>query len=146
MDDEEQPGWVTVRGAASGFAQKIDAGPHEFVSDESTSVGGTDTGPTPYDLLLGALGSCTSMTIAMYARRKHWPLESVTVRLRHSRIYAEDCANCETGKAKITLIERVIELEGALDGEQRAQLLTISNRCPVHQTLTAKINIRTTLA
>jgi putative redox protein len=146
MHDDKQAGVVIVRGAATGFAQQIIAGPHQFVSDEPRSAGGTDSGPTPYDLLLAALGSCTSMTIAMYARRKQWALERVTVRLRHSRVYAEDCAACETGKGKLTLIERDIELEGALDEEQRAQVLGIANLCPVHRTLTSQMNIRTTLA
>ena len=146
MHDEEREGVVFVRGAATGFAQEIIAGPHQFVSDEPTSVGGTDSGPTPYDLLLAALGSCTSMTIAMYARRKQWPLERVTVRLRQSRVHTEDCASCETRAATLTLIERDIELEGVLDEEQRAQLLGIANRCPVHQTLTSQINIKTRLA
>src|SRR5205809_7359020 len=102
MQDETRAGWLTVRGAGGGFAQSITAGAHQFVSDESAAVGGTDRGPTPYDLLLAALGSCTSMTIAMYARRKHWPVTYVTVHLRHSRTYADDCAACETGKAQIT--------------------------------------------
>ena len=146
MHDEEREGVVIVRGAATGFAQEIIAGPHHFVSDEPTSAGGTDSGPTPYDLLLAGLGSCTSMTIAMYARRKQWPLERVTVRLRQSRVHAEDCAACETRTATLTLIERDIELEGGLDEEQRAQLLAIANRCPVHQTLTSQMNIRTRLA
>ena len=146
MHDEEREGVVIVRGAATGFAQEIIAGPHQFASDEPTSVGGTDSGPTPYDLLLGALGSCTSMTIAMYARRKRLALERVTVRLRQSRVHAEDCAACETGMPTLTLIERDIELEGVLDEEQRAQLLAIANRCPVHQTLTSQMNIRTRLA
>ena len=146
MHDDEREGFVIVRGAAAGFAQEIIAGPHQFVSDEPTSAGGTDSGPTPYDLLLAGLGSCTSMTIAMYARRKQWALERVTVRLRHSRIHAEDCAACETSMGKLTLIEREIELEGVLDEEQRARLLAIANRCPVHQTLTSQINIKTRLA
>ena len=146
MHGEEHEGGVIVRGAATGFAQKITAGPHQFVSDEPTSVGGTDSGPTPYDLLLAALGSCTSMTIAMFARRKQWPLEHVTVHLRQSRVHSEDCAACETHMATLTLIERDIELEGALDEAQRAQLLAIANRCPVHLTLTSQMNIRTRLA
>jgi putative redox protein len=142
MHDEGREGVVIVRGAATGFAQEIIAGPHQFVSDEPTSVGGTDRGPTPYDLLLAALGSCTSMTIAMYARRKQWTLERVTVRLRQSRVHAEDCAACETRMATVTLIERDIELEGVLDEEQRAQLLAIANRCPVHQRVTSQMRNR----
>ena len=123
MHSEERGGVVIVRGAAAGFAQEIIAGPHQFVCDEPTSVGGTGRGPTPYDLLLAGLGSCTSMTIAMYARRKQWPLERVTVRLRHSRIHAEDCADCDTRTGTIGLIERDIEIEGVLDEEQRTRLL-----------------------
>ena len=146
MQGEEREGVVIVRGAASGFAQAIIAGPHQFVSDEPTSVGGTDSGPTPYDLLLAGLGSCTSMTIGMFARRRKWALERVTVRLRHSRIHAEDCEACETRTGKLTLIERDIELEGVLDGEQRARLLAIANRCPVHLTLTSHMEIQTRLA
>jgi uncharacterized OsmC-like protein len=146
MHGEQREGVVIVRGAATGFAQNIIAGPHQFVGDEPTSMGGTDSGPTPYDLLLAGLGSCTSMTIAMYARRKQWALERVTVRLRHSRVHAEDCAACETRTARLTLIERDIELEGVLDEEQRGRLLAIANRCPVHLTLTSQIDIRTRLA
>jgi len=146
MHGEQREGVVIVRGAATGFAQEISAGPHHFAADEPISVGGTDTGPTPYDLLLAGLGSCTSMTIAMYARRKQWALERVTIRLRHSRVHAEDCADCETRPASITLIERDIELEGDLDEEQRARLLAIANRCPVHLTLTTQMHIATKLA
>ena len=146
MDSEVREGVVIVRGAATGFVQEIIAGPHRIVGDEPTSVGGTDRGATPYDLLLAGLGSCTSMTIAMYARRKQWALERVTVRLRHSRVHAEDCADCETRPAWLTLIERDIELEGVLDEEQRARLLAIANRCPVHLTLTSPMKIETTLA
>ena len=145
MHGEQREGVVIVRGAATGFAQEISAGPHHFAADEPISVGGTDTGPTPYDLLLAGLGSCTSMTIAMYARRKQWALERVTIRLRHSRVHAEDCADCETRPASITLIERDIELEGDLDEEQRARLLAIANRCPVHLTLSSQMHIKTTL-
>jgi putative redox protein len=145
MLGEQREGVVMVRGAATGFAQDIVAGPHHFVSDEPTSVGGTGTGPTPYDLLLAAFGSCTSMTIAMYARRKRWALDNVTVRLHHSRVHAADCADCETRPSKLTLIERDIELEGVLDEEQRARLLAIANRCPVHLTLTSQMEIKTRL-
>lgn len=137
---------VVVQGSASGFAQEIVAGAHRLRSDEPTAVGGTDTGPTPYDLLLAALGSCTSMTVAMYARRKQWPLEAVTVRLQHSKIHAEDCADCETKAGMIDRIEREVTLTGALDAEQRAKLMEIADKCPVHRTLAGEINIRTQLA
>lgn len=143
--EQRAEGVVIVRGSAGGFAQEVIAGSHRFASDEPVSAGGTDSGPTPYDLLLAALGSCTSMTIAMYARRKQWALERVTVRLRHSRLHAEDCAGCETREAKLTIIERDIALDGELDEDQRARLLAIANRCPVHQTLTSEIDIRTRL-
>ena len=143
----EQPteGVVIVRGEAGGFAQTITAGNHQLRSDEPASAGGTDTGPTPYDLLLSALGACTSMTVAMYARRKAWPLERVTVRLRHSRVHAEDCAACETRDATLTVIERELEFDGTLDEGQRSRLLAIANRCPVHLTLTSTIEIHTRL-
>lgn len=146
MNNQDQSeGLVVVRGAADGFVQEVVAGAHHLRSDEPASMGGTDTGPTPYDLLLAALGSCTSMTVAMYARRKAWPLERVTVHLRHSRVHAEDCAACETEDARLTVIDRQIAFDGSLDDEQRARLLAIANRCPVHLTLTSRIEIRTTL-
>jgi uncharacterized OsmC-like protein len=137
---------VVVQGSASGFAQEIVAGAHRLRSDEPKSAGGTDTGPTPYDLLLAALGSCTSMTVAMYARRKQWPLESVTVRLQHSRIHTDDCADCETKEGMIDRVEREVTLTGSLDAEQRAKLLEIAHKCPVHRTLAGAIDIRTKLA
>lgn len=136
---------VTVTGDAAGFTQEISVGPHRLVADEPTSAGGTDTGPNPYDLLLAALGSCTSMTIALYARRKQWPLEAVTVMLRHSKIHAADCENCETREGRLDRIERDVELKGSLSDEQRARLLEIANKCPVHRTLTSEIDIRTRL-
>ena len=145
MQGEQQESAVIVRGAATGFAQDIVAGRHQFASDEPASVGGTDTGPTPYDLLLAALGSCTSMTVGLYAKRKQWPLKHVTVRLRHSRVHVQDCANCETSDAKLTVIECDIEFEGPLDQDQRARLLAIADRCPVHLTLASTIEIRTRL-
>jgi len=136
---------VIVHGSARGFAQQITVGGHQLRADEPVADGGTDTGPGPYDLLLAALGSCTSMTVAMYARRKQWPLESVRVRLRHAKIYAEDCANCETKVGMLDRIERDVEFVGTLDQDQRARLLEIANKCPVHRTLTSEIEIRTRL-
>ena len=107
---------------------------------------GTDTGPNPYDHLLAALGACTSMTLALYARHKQWPLRAVTVRLRHSRIHAADCESCEAREGMLDHIEREVDLIGELDAEQRARLLEIANRCPVHRTLTSEIVIRTQAA
>jgi putative redox protein len=141
-----KPGEVVVKGSGIGFTQEIAAGPHRLHADEPVSAGGTDSGPNPYDLLLASLGSCTSMTLAMYARRKGWPLEGVVVRLRHSRVHAADCADCETRAGMLEVIERDIALTGPLGPEQRARLLEIANRCPVHRTLTSRIEIRTTLS
>jgi uncharacterized OsmC-like protein len=134
---------VVVRGSSTGFAQEILAGPHRMTADEPVSVDGTDTGPSPYDLLLAALGSCPSITVGMYARRKGWPLEEVTVNLKHSKIHASDCAGCETKEAMLDRIERDIHLAGPLTSEQRSKLMEIANRCPVHRTLTSKIDIKT---
>ena len=136
---------VVVRGKAAGFVQEIDAGRHRLASDEPAAVGGTDVGPNPYALLLAALGSCTSMTVALYARRKQWPLEDVVVRLRHSRIHAADCEDCETQAGMLDRIDRELELKGPLAEDQRARLLDIANKCPVHRTLTSEIEIRTRL-
>jgi putative redox protein len=144
MNSEERPeGLVVVRGAADGFLQEVVAGAHQLLSDEPAAAGGTDRGATPYDLLLAALGSCTSMTVAMYARRKGWPLERVTVRLRHARVHAEDCAACETRDARLTIIDREIVLEGSLGEDQRARLMENASRCPIHLTLASTIEIRT---
>ena len=142
-DASNNPPGVIVRGGSAGFAQEIEIGSHRLKGDEPLAFGGTDTGPSPYDFLLAALGTCTSMTISLYARRKGWPLENVTVSLHHSKIHAIDCAECETKVGKIDRIEREIQLTGALTNEQRAKLMEIADRCPVHQTLTSEINIRT---
>ena len=111
---------VVVRGTAAGFRQDVRIGRHQLQADEPLAVGGTDEGPDPYGLLLASLGSCTSMTIAMYARRKNLPLESVTVRLSHAKIHAEDCEHCETRTGRVDRIERTVELVGDLTHDQRA--------------------------
>jgi putative redox protein len=139
-------GEVRVGGERGGLVQEVRAGPHLLLADEPLDAGGTDRGPNPYDLLLAALGSCTSMTLRMYADRKGLPLERVEVRLRHSRIHAADCAECETEEGRVDLIEREIALAGALSPEQRQRLLEIADRCPVHRTLSGEIAIRSRLA
>jgi len=139
-------GEVRVSGGARGMAQRVRAGRHELKADEPTSVpGGTDTGPSPYDLLLAALGSCTSMTLRMYADRKGWDLTGVEVRLRHAKIHAQDCAECDTKTGRIDVIEREIALDGELSEEQRARLIEIADRCPVHRTLRSETMIRSRL-
>ena len=144
-DERPEEGLVIVRGEADGMVQEVEAGEHRLRSDEPEAAGGTDSGPTPYDLLLAALGSCTSMTLGMYARRKQWPLERVIVRLRHSRVHARDCAACDEQDAMLTVIDREVALEGPLSDEQRSRLIEIADRCPVHRTLSSRIDIRTTL-
>ena len=137
---------VIVRGSVAGFTQEITAGPHRFFSDEPKDLGGNDlagndAGPSPYELLAAALGACTSMTIGIYARRKQWPLASVNIRLRHSKIHAADCADCDTEEEMLDRIERDIELIGNLTNEQRTKLLEIADKCPVHRTLTQGMRI-----
>src|ERR1700726_907973 len=142
-DAESSEGTVTVTEMGSGtYTQQITAGHHRLVADEPQPIG-DDTGPTPYDLLLAGLGACTSMTVRMYADRKRWPLERVRVTLRHSRIHAKDCADCETSAAWIDHIDCDLELIGDLDDTQRQRLLHIAERCPVHQTLTSQVQIAT---
>ncbi len=136
---------VIVRGGIGSLEQEVLAGRHRLVGDEPEGPDGHDAGPSPYDYLLAALGTCTSMTLTLYARRKQWPLETITVRLQHSRVYATDCAECETKEGRIDRIDREIALGGPLDDEQRARLLEIADRCPVHRTLTSEVSIRTRL-
>jgi uncharacterized OsmC-like protein len=137
-------GIVLVRETRRGtFQQEIISGAHHFIADEPVKAGGFDSGPGPYDLLLAAFGACTSMTLRLYAERKKLPLTRVEVRLRHDRIYAVDCARCETKEGLIDHIERVITLEGNLDPEQRARLMEIADKCPVHRTLKSEVDIRT---
>ena len=122
--------------------QEVIAGSHRFYADEPREVGGSESGPDPYSLLLAALGACTSMTLQIYARHKGWPLEKVEVSLRHKRIHAEDCEECKTKEGKIERIERYISLTGPLSEEQRTRLFEIAKRCPVHKTLTSGVTIQ----
>ena len=141
---ESEAGVVTVRETRGGkFQQEIMSGPHRFLADEPVKLGGLDSGPGPYDLVLAGLGACTAMTMRLYAERKQLPLDRVTVRLSHDRIHAEDCENCETKTGMIDRIERVISMEGALNPDDRKRLMEIADKCPVHRTLTSEINIRT---
>jgi putative redox protein len=135
---------VVIRGTGSGFAQEIVAGQHRLKADESLSAGNR-IGPTPYELLLAALGVCTAMTVTMYAGRKNWPLDAIVVRLSHSKIHAEDCFGCHTEAGFIDRIDREIELSGSLSPDERLKLFEIAEKCPVHRTLTSEIDIRSSL-
>ena len=142
-----QPGKVLVRETREGkFTNQIFVGAHVVHADEPVAAGGLDTGLSPYDLLCASLGACTSMTLRMYADLKGIPLERVSVELRHQKIHAADCAECETREGKIDRIERSIALEGNLDAQQRQKLLEIADKCPVHRTLHSEVLIKTELA
>ena len=144
-DARDSTGVVTVRETRQGrLQQEITTGAHRFLADEPVAAGGGDSGPNPYDFLLAALGACTAMTLRLYAERKALRLDRVTVRLRHAKIHAADCESCETKEGKIDRIEREIALEGELDAEQRARLLEIADKCPIHRTLTSEVEIATT--
>lgn len=136
---------VVAENGIGPFGQDIAAGDHRLTADEPVSVGGQDRGLTPYQLLSSALGTCTTMTIRMYAERKKWPLQRATVTVRQKKIHAADCAECETGGGNIDSFEREIEMVGPLDREQRAKLLEIADKCPVHRTLHREVRVITTL-
>ena len=137
---------TAARTRIDGFRTDVIAGGHALVADEPTSVGGTGAGPSPYDLLAAALASCTSMTLRMYAAHKKIELESATVRVRHDRIHARDCEDCETSEGHIDRFAREIVLQGDLTDEQRQRMLEIADRCPVHRTLHAEVKVRSALA
>ena len=143
-DPGEAPRRVVVQETRLGrFQQNVAVGPHHLTADEPIAAGGQDTGPGPYDFLLAGLGACTSMTMRMYADRKSLPLDRVTVTLKHSKIHAKDCEECETREGMLDQIERDISIEGALDAEQHKRLMEIADKCPVHRTLHSEIRIVT---
>jgi uncharacterized OsmC-like protein len=137
-----KPADVIVRGNAREFLQEVVSGKHHLRADEPVAYGGTDAAPGPYEYLLTALGVCTSMTIGLYARKKQMPLENITVSLRHSRIHAKDCEECETKEGMLHRIDLDIELTGALTADQHSRLMAIAAKCPVHRTLKSEIDIR----
>jgi putative redox protein len=130
----------------SKYQNDVIVGPHHLFADEPAAVGGADTGPGPYDYVLAGLGACTSITMRMYADRKSLPLDRVTITLSHSKIHAEDCAECETKVGMLDQFDRVIAMEGALDADQRKRLMEIADKCPVHRTLESEIHIVTRAA
>jgi uncharacterized OsmC-like protein/alpha-beta hydrolase superfamily lysophospholipase len=141
-DESKTPREVVVRETRNGkFQQTVSVGPHQLLADEPPAAGGDDTGLSPYDFVLAGLGACTSMTMRLYADRKSLPLERTTVTLKHSKIHAEDCAECETKDGMLDQIDRVITMEGPLDAAQRKRLMEIADKCPVHRTLTSEVRI-----
>lgn len=147
---EEQPApeiddAVSARIGQRPYCTQLRTGEHTWESDEPRSLGGGDLGPTPYDLLLSALGSCTAITLRMYANRKNWSLKEASVKLRHEKFHASDCETCRTQTGKVDRIIREVTLEGELTEEQRTRLQEIADRCPVHQTLTGEVEIQTIL-
>ena len=145
VPEDAPEGEVVVEGKTTGFLQRIQARNLTFPADEPLEKGGTNLGPNPYELLLAGLGACTSMTLRMYAGRKEWPLDSVRVTLRHDRVHAKDCEDCERDTGMIDVIDKKLELQGDLTEEQRQRLLDISAKCPVHRTLLNEIKIRSEL-
>ena len=138
---------VVVRETRDGkYQNDVVIGPHHLFADEPVAIGGADTGPGPYEYVLAGLGACTSITMRMYADRKSLPLDRITVTLSHSRIHAEDCAECETKAGMLDQFDRVISMEGALDADQRKRLMEIADKCPVHRTLTSEVHIVTRAA
>jgi uncharacterized OsmC-like protein len=141
-DESKTPREVVVRETRNGkFQQTVSVGPHQLLADEPAAAGGDDTGLSPYDFVLAGLGACTSMTMRLYAERKSLPLDRTTVTLTHSKIHAEDCAECETKDGMLDQIDRVITMEGPLDTAQRKRLMEIADKCPVHRTLTSEVRI-----
>lgn len=146
VPEDAPEGGVLVEGKQTGYLQQIHARGHVFAADEPLNLGGTDSGPTPYELLLASLGACTSITLRMYAGRKEWPLEGVRVKLRHDRVHARDVEDSEKDTGMVDVIDKELELHGNLTEEQRERLFEVAARCPVHRTLLNEIKIRSVLA
>ncbi len=124
-----------------GYTTEVVVGQHKVIADEPLTVGGNDLGPSPYGYLMASLGSCTSMTLRMYADRKQWDVKDIKVHLNHSKVHKDDCEDCENKNEKIDQIERIIELEGNLDEAQKKRMLEIADKCPVHKTLHQGIRV-----
>lgn len=146
MPDTTNDKAVVVKVGPEALTADVQAGRHTWFADEPASVGGQDRGPTPYDLLLSALGACTAITLRLYASRKQWPLEGIEVRLRHGRVHGQDCEKCEENGPLLEQVDKELHLLGPLSEEQRQRLETISSKCPVQKTLQASLRIVTTLA
>ena len=142
-NSDRKTAWVSASLTRDGYRTAISTRAHVVVTDEPRDVGGTDAGPTPYELLLGALAACTAMTLRMYADRKRWPLEEIVVRIRPVRSHAADCATCETEAVGVGRLEREVDLVGTLSEEQRERLLYMADRCPVKQTLERGLHVET---
>ncbi len=145
VSEPETPDEDVVTRTEGTYRTAIQAGRHALVGDEPESVGGDDDGPTPYGFLLSALGSCTGMTLRMYADRKEWPLDETIVRLSHEKVHAEDCEDCDTEQGQVDRITREIEIRGRLSDDQRERLFEIANKCPVHRTLLGDVDVRSSL-
>ena len=145
VSEPDTPDEDVVTRTEGTYRTAIQAGRHALVGDEPESVGGDDDGPTPYGFLLSALGSCTGMTLRMYADRKEWPLDETIVRLSHEKVHAEDCENCDTEQGQVDRITREIEIRGRLSDDQRERLFEIANKCPVHRTLLGDVDVRSSL-
>jgi putative redox protein len=135
-------GWVVSTRTSTSFRTDVSAGGFDFIADEPVAVGGSGTGPTPYDYMLAAIGSCTAMTLRMYANRKQWPLERITVRLRQTPAHVKDCVDCETSAVGPRRIDRIVEIVGDLTEEQHKRLMQIADRCPVKQTFERGLQVR----
>ena len=141
-----EPRSVRVRIGRNPYHTDISAGPHTLVADEPEGLGGTDHGADPYGLLLASIGACKAITVRMYADRKQWPLEDLELELSHDRVHANDCDDCDAEDGMVSVIECTITARGDLSDEQRARLIEIADKCPVHKTITGANHIRTTLA